>query len=147
MAQDISGFGGSITLVASNTFPVGIIITQFADDADAFDLPALRIGESAMGLNGDLVKWSKAIALTLTINVIPNSPDDQNLAILANANRVAQGKLSARDIITATIAYPDGTIKTFTQGLITDSEFGLSVTSAGRMKSKPYSFTFQNFVG
>lgn len=142
--QDISGFGLQVRLIASVTFPAGISITQFADDADPLDLPSIQISDKAMGLNGDLLTWSKATAIPATVAVVPGSEDDQNLSVLAEANRVGKGKNSARDIITLTVIYPDGRTLTLTQGKITDSMFGNSVASAGRLKSKPYIFTFEN---
>lgn len=75
--EDISGVGLRVTIVASNTFPSGITITQFADDADPFDVPSMQLADKAMGLNGDLITWSKASPLTPTINVIPGSEDDK----------------------------------------------------------------------
>jgi hypothetical protein len=147
MAQDISGFGTVVSLVASNTFPAGIALTQFADDADAFDQPSVRIGDVAMGLNGDMISWRKAIPLPVTISVIPGSQDDLNLSILANANRVSQGKTSANDVLTLTIVYPDGSIITFANGAITDSPFAKSIASAGRLKSMTYSMSFESVNG
>jgi hypothetical protein len=143
MSQDVSGFGLVIQLVASSTFPAGVTLSQFADDADPFDLPSVNIGDSAMGLNGDLVKWSKANPIKITINVIPGTEDDQNLAVLFDANRVGRGRSSAQDNITVTGIYPDGQAITLTNGLITDGMPGSGVASAGRLKSKPYQFTFE----
>ena len=147
MVQDISGFGSVVSLVASNTFPAGIALTQFADDSDAFDQPSVRIGDVAMGLNGDLLSWRKAVPLPITISVIPGSQDDLNLSILANANRVGQGKTSANDVLTLTIVYPDGSLITFANGTITDAAFANSVASAGRLKSKTFSFAFEAVNG
>jgi hypothetical protein len=144
MAQDISGFGSVVSLVASNTFPTGITLTEFADDADPFDQPSVRIGDVAMGLNGDLITWRKAVPLPITISVIPGSQDDLNLSILANANRVSQGKTSANDVLTLTIVYPDGAIITFANGTITDAPFARSIASAGRQKSMTYSMSFES---
>lgn len=144
MSNDISGFGTVVTLVASVTFPTGIILTQFADDADPIDLPKIQIAEKAMGLNGDLIKWSKANPLPLTLNVIPSSAGDESLSILAEANRVGQGKNSARDVITISVLYPDGNNVVLSQGFISDAMFGNSIASAGRMKTKAYDFFFQN---
>jgi hypothetical protein len=75
--------------------------------------------------------------------VIPNSEDDANLSELYNANRVGKGKSGARDVITMTVAYPDGRTYTLSGGIITDGIAGLPVASAGRMKSKNYGFTFE----
>lgn len=147
MSVDISGFGLQIRLIASNTFPVGITINQFADDTDPFDLPSQQINDAAMGVNGDLVTWSKANPIMANLAVVPNSPDDIALSILFEANRAGRGKKSARDVITMTGIYPDGRMVTYTQGKMTDGMPGNSVASAGRMKSKVYSFKFENRIG
>lgn len=144
MAQDIAGFGLEVTLVASVTFPTGITITEFADDADPFDIPSQQLTDVAMGLNGDLLTWSTANPIPVTINVVPQSEDDINLAVLAEANRVGQGKSTARDIITLTGVYPNGRVITLSNGKITDAMVGDSVASASRLKSKAYAFMFEN---
>lgn len=146
MANDISGFGIKVNIIASVTFPAGLLVTQFADDADAIDLPSTQIADKAMGVNGDLVTWSKATPLPVTLSVVPNSADDRNLAILFEANRVGQGKQSARDSITLVVVYPDGRTATYIRGAITDGPIGNSVASAGRMKSNAYQFAFENMV-
>ena len=144
MANDISGFGLKIWLVASATFPAGFPISQFADDADPLDIPSLTIAETGMGGNGDLVKWSKANPIKIVIGVIPGSIDDLNLGILFDANRVARGKRGARDVITLTGIYGDDTTVILKEGIITDGMPANSVASAGRLKSKTYSFTFED---
>ncbi len=140
----VTGFGIVVTLVASNTFPTGLPITQFSDDTDPVLINDVRIADTAMGLNGDLLVWAKAAPLPMTLNVIPGSADDVNLQILANANRVAQGKNSANDVISATIVYADGSTVVLTGGLVTDAAFGRGVQSSGRQRTKTYSFLFSN---
>jgi hypothetical protein len=144
MTTDVSGFGAQVQVKASNTFPQGFVISQFADDADPFDIPSIQIADKAMGLNGDLVTWSKANPILITINVIPNSDDDRNLAILLEANRVGKGKVGARDEVTIVSVYPNEGTLTLTSGVITDGAPGNSIASAGRMKSKAYQFAFEN---
>lgn len=144
--QDISGYGLRLNIKASNTFPAGFTVTQFADDADPFDSPSIQIKDKAMGLNGDLVLWSKANPIPITVNVVPGSDDDKNLAVLFENNRVGKGKQSVQDKITMTAIFPDGKTATFTEGAITDGMPGNSVASAGRLKSKAYQFTFENKV-
>jgi hypothetical protein len=144
MTTDVSGFGAQVQIKASNTFPQGFVVSQFADDADPFDFPSVQIADKAMGLNGDLVTWSKANPLMVTINVIPNSEDDINLAILLEANRVGKGKSGARDEITIVTVYPNEGTLTLSAGVITDGPPGNSIASAGRMKSKAYQFSFEN---
>jgi hypothetical protein len=144
--QDISGFGLRVILRASVTFPQGITLTQFADDSDPFDTSSQQLMDKAMGLNGDMVVWSKANPIAPTINVIPGSDDDRNLAVLAEANRTGRGKTSARDVITMTVVYPDNRSLTLNQGKITDAILTDPVASAGRLKSKPYVFAFEGMT-
>lgn len=146
MADDISGFGLQVRLIADKTFPTGITITQFADDGDPFDLPSIQIADTAMGLNGDHISWSKANPIKITLNVIPGSADDKNLQILFENNRVGKGKTGARDLLTASAVYPDQSTVTLLNGRITDGMPGNSVASAGRMKTKAYMFSFENKV-
>jgi hypothetical protein len=142
--ENISGFGLVINLVASTTFPAGVLITQFADDADPFDIPSIQIADTAMGLNGDQIGWSKPNPIKITLNVIPQSDDDLNLAVLLEANRVGRGKQGARDIITLTGIYPNASPIILSNGIITDGIPGTAVASSARMKSKNYSFSFEN---
>ena len=144
MAQDVSGFGFVLYVQASNTFPSGFPVSAFADDSDPFDFPSIAVNDVAMGLNGDLVSWSKAIPLKTTFGVIPGSDEDINLAILLEANRVGQGKTSARDIVTVTAVYPDGSTASLINGKITNGPPSGSVGSSGRIKSKVYGFAFEN---
>lgn len=147
MAQDISGFGLVLTLQASNTYPVGIVIQDFADDADPLAVSDLAVAETQMGLNGDLIKFSKATPIEVDLAVIPGSLSDTLLAVLMEANRVAKGKTSARDVITLVGVYPNGRITRYTNGCLTDGPVSDSVASAGRMKSKVYKFKFENKGG
>jgi len=145
--ENISGFGLVVSILASNSFPVGLLISDFADDSDPFDFPVLQIGDSGMGLNGDLVVWQKPNPIKVTLNVIPGSFSDINLAILLEANRTGKNKSSARDVITMTGIYPSGNIVVLENGFLTDGMPASSVASAGRLKTKPYSFSFENRVG
>lgn len=142
--SDISGFGLVVNIKASNTFPAGFLVTQLADDTDPFDSPSIKIADKSMGVNGDLLTWSKPAPLDISLAVVPGSEDDQNLAILMEANRVGKGKTSARDVITMVAVYPDGRTVTLTPGAITDGQPLDSLAGAGRLKSKVYMFTFEN---
>lgn len=144
--ENISGFGLVVNVLASNTFPVGLLLTEFADDADPFDLPSLQIADKAMGLNGDLIIWSKPNPINVTLNVIAGSFTDANLAVLLEANRVGRGKTGARDIITMTAIYPSGNVLILNNGAITDGIPANSVASSARFKSKSYQFSFENKV-
>lgn len=145
--QDISAFGIALNIVASNTFPNGFDVTQFADDADPFDSPDLKLGDSKMGVNGTLITWSVATPITLKVAVVPQSDDDQNLEILVEANRVAAGKTSAKDAITLTASYPTGPRKQLSPGRIITGPVLSSAAAVGRLKSKVYEFVFENTSG
>lgn len=147
MSQNISGYGISINLIASNTFPVGFTITEFADDTDPIDVPSLQIGDTAMGLNGDLITWAKANPIKANISVIPNSTDDRNLSILLDSNRPGKGKVPAQDIITLNVLYPSGNFIQLINGVITDGMPFSPVANSGRLKTRTYNFSFENRIG
>ncbi len=143
---DVSGTGLSITVIASKTYPNGILCTAFADDTDPMDFPELTITEYGMGLNGDLITWSSPQPLEFSISVVPGTPEDEALEFLFEANRVAKGKRPARDVITITVNYPDGRRKTLRPGKITSGLPGKGIASGGRVKTNTYGFVFENKV-
>lgn len=143
MTQNISVFGLVVTLVASKTFPSGTVIDQFADDADPLDIPEIQIADAAMGPNGDLVLWGKPTPIEITLNVVPNSDSDRNLAILFEANRLARGKTSAQDNVSITAVYPNGDVRGVANGTIKTGAPMPSGTAAGRLKTRSYKFVFE----
>lgn len=144
--QNVSAFGFLATVKASNTFPSGFPLTMFADDADPFDVPALQIADKGMGINGDLVIWSKANPINIGFNLIPGSDDDENMRVLFEANRPGKGKSLAYDEITIVVTYPGqaGRNYTLVKGAITDGVPTNGVQQSQRQKTKTYNFTFEN---
>lgn len=142
MAQDISIFGLTGNLTASSTFPNGMSISAFADDADPLDSPDLEIADMSMGPNGDTITWSRPQLIEIVVNVIPQSQDDINLTALADANRVAKGKSSARDAIGIVWTYPNGMKVTAIDGKMVTGPVVQSGASSGRAKSKRFVFRF-----
>ncbi|WP_237386226.1 phage tail fiber protein [Xenorhabdus sp. Sc-CR9] len=143
--NDVSATGLSLVIQATKTFPSGIQITQFADDADPLDLPAVDIAQTGMDINGNLVAWSAPTPQAVTINVLAGSEEDENLSILLEANTAKRGRRHAGDIITIVASYGDGSTTTARNGKITNGSRGNSAASAGRLKSKQYTFVFQDF--
>lgn len=143
---NVSGYGASIRLLASVTFPQGVTLADFADDADPIDAPDLQISEAAMGLNGDLVVWNRANPLEVGVNVIPTSQSDVNLDVLAAANRVGKRKTSAKDVITLVLQYPSGMVITLSKGTLTTGSVIPGIQSQGRVKTRQYRFKFENVV-
>lgn len=145
--QDVSGYGSSLNIIADKTFPQGFDVTEFADDADPFDTPDLKVGDGKVGLNGTLITWTTAAAIIVAVSVVPGSVDDQNLSILLEANRAGKGKFPVKDSIVLTQILPNGKQTQMAPGKITDGPPGDSISSAGRIKSKTYKFMFENKSG
>ncbi|CDH07550.1 hypothetical protein KKJ22_16020 [Xenorhabdus bovienii] len=143
--NDVSATGLSLVIQATKTFPSGIQITQFADDADPLDLPAVDIAQTGMDINGNLTVWSTPTPQTVTMNVLAGSEEDENLSILLEANTAKRGRRHAGDVITLVASYGDGSTTTARNGKITNGSRGNSAASAGRLKSKQYTFVFQDF--
>ncbi|WVR18076.1 tail fiber protein [Burkholderia phage Bm1] len=142
--RNVSAFGFEVTLIASVTFPAGIQLSAWADDVDPFDVPSVQIADKNNNVNGEMVHWSKSNPIPLTLNFIPGSPDERNMEILYEANRVAKGKTSARDVIQLTVSYPDGRLISYINGIITDGLPGNAISNQGRQKSKNYNLAFEN---
>jgi hypothetical protein len=147
MSNDVSGVGSVANIIASQTFPVGFPLNQFAEDIDPFDFPSVQIGNAVMGANGDLQTWSSAIALPCKLSAIIGSEGDIALQTIAKNNLAGKGKANVNDNITIVIIYPDATTATFTGGKITEAMFGKSMAGTGRLKTRSYSFLFENVIG
>lgn len=77
------------------------------------------------------------------MNIIATSDDDINMEALLEANRVGKGKRGARDIITLTLNYPNGSIVTLSKGIIIVGSIIPGVQQSGRMKTRQYRFRFE----
>ncbi|QEG13815.1 hypothetical protein TROPICALSUN_25 [Erwinia phage vB_EamM_TropicalSun] len=141
---NISGYGLQARLVASNTFPNGINITAFADDADSMDSPDFNLADTGNALNGELLVWAKPGPIEVGLNIVPTSDDDVNLDALAEANRVGKGKRGARDVISLVVTYPNGSVVTLNSGVMIVGSILPSVSQAGRFKTRSYRFRFEN---
>lgn len=141
---NISGYGLQARLTASNTFPNGITITAFADDADSMDAPDFNLADTGNALNGELLVWSKPGPIEIGLNIVPTSDDDVNLDALAEANRVGKGKRGARDVINLVITYPNGSVISLNSGVMVLGSIVPSVTQAGRFRTRTYRFRFEN---
>jgi fructose-1,6-bisphosphatase/sedoheptulose 1,7-bisphosphatase-like protein len=136
MSQDISIFGIECNLTATTTFANGLNLTAFANDGDPLNSPDIQLADMAVGPNGDTITWSRPELIEIESNFIPGSNDDINLTVLADANRVAKGKSSARDQITMVWTYPNGMVVTASDGKFISYSMAQSGTSEGKMKSK-----------
>lgn len=149
MSQNISGYGLSISLIASNTFPIGFLITDLVEDTDPFDIPELTIGEAKGTPNGKVVFWANCNPMTVNISVIPNSYSDIQLAILFENNRPGENKVSNYDSITLSAIYPNnpGSTLILSDGFILSGAPSTGMAGSGRQKSKTYGFAFGGKTG
>lgn len=141
--ENISGFGLLGNLTASKTFPNGVEISKFADDSDPLDAPDLEVADTAFGLNGDMVTWSRPTGIEIIVSVLPNSDEEANLAALVEANRVAKKKPGARDVIGLVLAYPNGDTAICSTGVVVTGPVVQAVASTGRMKTRQFKFRFE----
>ena len=144
MPIEVSATGVSVRIIASRTFPQGFTVTQFADDADPFDVPDVTVSANTMNVNGDLVSASAPAPILFNLAVLPNTEDDQNLNQLLNANRAARGRRHSQDVITLVVTWPSGATDSYIGGKIQAGNPGRSAASAGRIKSKTYGFAFED---
>ena len=142
MINDISVFGTEVTIVAVPTYPVGITLTQFADDVAPITLEDMQISDDAMGANGDMISWKQPLPIRPTLGMIPGSDDDKKLRVLFDLNRVEKGKVVQNDVITMTIRYSNGTSKTLSGGQCRQYKPGYGQGTSGRMESSQYTFSF-----
>lgn len=146
MSERIATTGLELLVHTPITFPIGFTITEFADDGDSLTGDPIQIGESAKNVNGTKVDWSTPAIITKTINLIPASQDDQNMALIFDSNRVSVNKAITGESMTWILTYPNGSVITFTGGSVNTYDFGLDALQTGRLKSKSYSVDFENAV-
>ena len=146
MSLNIAGFGTSIVLVASGTYPVGFAIEALADDSDPIEIEDIEIAEEVMGVNGQTASFSKPAIIPVSISVLPTAISQQALNILFQANLVGANKSVNDDVITLTIVYPGGHGVVFTDGRMIGGPPASSLASAGRLKTMTYKFSFGGYV-
>jgi hypothetical protein len=143
---DISGSGLEIEVKASETFPSGFTVTQFTEAADMISSDVLAIAETAMGANGDIQSWGTPSVIPLTINVIPNTDDYENLRILCEANRLGKGKTRAGDEITVILSYVSGSRITLSNGTPISFPAVTAISGDGRINHGEFTFNFENIT-
>jgi hypothetical protein len=144
--ENVSVNGSSARLVASFTFPAGFDLIKFADDADPFDITDNTVASHGSGINGDLVVWSNANGIEISVSVLPNTDEGRNMAILWSANKVAVGKVAVKDILSLIITLPNGDKQVFSGGALLSGPAGISGSSDGRQKTQTYSMVFEKRI-
>lgn len=145
MSSNISLFGLSAHIKASNTFPAGFLLSAWADDQPPIDAADLEIAASGMGPNGDLVVWQKPAVIPMSFCVIPNSEDDRNLSLLFEANRISKSKGRVPlDVVTITLSFQDGRVVKLIKGIIMSGPATPAGTQEGRLNSRKFGFQFED---
>jgi len=144
MTVEISGFGSGVFLVATETFPAGITLSQWPDDTDPLVVEQDDFGSATKGVNGELLRNLVANPISVTLSLIPGSLDEDNLQTLANANRPGKNKSIPYDVITLTEFDAQGNSFTYNNGIIVSGNAGFSVSSNSRKSTNTWGFLFEN---
>lgn len=139
--NNISTSGLSVTLTGARVLPM-VQITQFADDADPFDIDHTPISSHAMNANGDMVVWSTPTTKQITLNIIPGSDDDKNLQLIANSNLTQGRNIKLLDELQMVASYLDGRRVIAKGGVLVSADVATSAATQ-RRKSNQYVFAFQ----
>lgn len=143
---NIGGAGSRVTIIAVPTFPQGFTVSELASDTDPIVIDDVEVNNTEVGVNGDVASWKRATTINLELSVIPKTESDTNLKILLNANRLAKNKVAINDDITLILTEADGTITTFSGGVIVSGPVADTIGSDSKIRTKTYRFTFSNVI-
>lgn len=140
---DVSTTGASVTIKSTVTLPVPVPITHFADDKEPFQIDDQEITGHGMGINGDLVVYTKPVPVTCSVSVVANSPDDIALYTLFRMNKCTSAT-HAFDIVDMSIVIPN-IAKPFryVNGKILAGPPGPTSSNDGKNQSHTYKFVFE----
>jgi hypothetical protein len=144
---DISAFGTGITIIATTSFPVGFTLSSFADDEDPLSVENTEVSGYEKLYDGSIFTYDKTSPLLLSVGVMPNTEDDQNLKILMQMRKSSPSILPLSDETSIVICYADGGKVAMGNGTILSGPLADSITSQGRKKGNVYHFVFGTFVG
>lgn len=139
---NISAVGFSMWISATNTFPLGFEVSDFADDVDPFELPEVPLGVGIKDLNGRVFFQNVAPIIPMYVNVIANSPSDKRLQTLYNSNLSASNKISNSDIITLMLKYNGKRDSLYGNGKMLIGTPDVPIQARGRYRSRRYGFVF-----
>jgi hypothetical protein len=145
--QNISGFGTKVTIVATQSFPVGFTVSKFADDKDPIKIEEIEPTGYEVIIDGSLFTFDKGAPVKVQISVIPGSDDDINLKILLQARKSSPSIIPLKDITAIVISYGNGGTTAFSGGSIISGPLSDSINQGGRMVGNTYTFIFSDFSG
>lgn len=144
--QNISGFGTSLTIIATQSFPFGFGVTKFADDVAPITHKEVEPTAYQELIDGSLFFFTQAAPVEVAISVIPGSEDDINLKILLQAQKGGIQLLPVPDVTSMVLSYPKGKVM-LTNGSIIRGPLMDSIGDTSRKNSNTYTFVFGNFAG
>jgi hypothetical protein len=144
--QEVSANGVKLMLFASISYPMGVEIASFNPGDDPISFDDLTVAETEMGVNGNMIVYRTPYSYNLTFNITPMTDQDAIMENIANADRIAFGKSSAKNVLTLVVIYPQGRTLTFIDGALTSIPGGFSAGGNGRIGGRQYSMSFRNMV-
>jgi hypothetical protein len=144
---DVSGFGSSVTVIATGSFPQGFQITEFADDKNPIEAKEIEPTGFEMLYDGSLFAFDKAAAVLVDVSVVAGSEDDINCKILLQARKGSPKIIPLPDVTSIVIANPNNGTVTLSGGTIISGPLVDTVLPSGRKQGNTYSFAFGTFAG
>jgi hypothetical protein len=145
--QDVSAFGTTISILATQSFPIGFTVNKFADDKDPLKIEDIEATGYEFLIDGSLFIFDKAAVIKVQVAVIAASEDDINFKTMLMSRKGSSGVLGLPDVTTMTISYGNGGVVVFTNGSIVSGPLGDSIEQSGRHPSNTYTFVFSDFAG
>jgi hypothetical protein len=145
--HDVSGFGTTVSILATQTFPIGFTASNFADDKDPLKIEEIEPTGYEFLIDGSLFLFDKSAAIKVQLSVVAGSADDINLKIMLQARKGTSSIINLPDVTTMTIAYGNGGAVAFTNGSIISGPLADSITQAARKAGNTYTFVFGSFAG
>ncbi len=144
---DVSGFGTSVVILSTASFPVGFSVTQFAHDKKPLIVDTTRPIGSVELYDGSLFFFNKTAPIRIHIAVIAGSDDDMNMKIMLQSRKSAVKIIPLPDVTTMTITYGDGGRVMLANGSIIEGPLADTISQDGQRESNTYTFEFGSFAG
>jgi hypothetical protein len=141
---NISGKGLKVKLFASVSFPLGIDVEVFADDANAIETSNFTTKQAGMTTNGTILIWENMQPINCVINVAASGSSYKSLSTLFELNRAEEGKLSANDSISIIATLPDGEEHSFMNGS-TGEGSGITIGADTKKQTRAFNFFFGSY--
>lgn len=143
--MDVSALGFKILVKDTKIFPSGFTISRTADGTDPFGFNTVTLGEATVDANGHIVYAATPNSTEITLNLLPNSEEDNNMSLLFESHRPRPGVARTGGKITITIMYADGKSITANNCYFLTGDPKRSVQAPSRYKNKVYTFACEDY--